>query len=133
MSKLTIEQLELAGKRVFLRADLNAPLAGGEVSDDTRLRAVLPTIRYALTAGAAVVLASHLGRPKGKVSPRMSLKPVGERLRIEKRPACHLAEATRLGADGAMTVMLGVPRALSGAERAFPDAGVQQPVNDDVV
>jgi phosphoglycerate kinase len=76
---LTIEQLELAGKRVFLRADLNAPLAGGEVSDDTRLRAVLPTIRYALTAGAAVVLASHLGRPKGK-TPEYSMRPVAERL-----------------------------------------------------
>ncbi|PYM36424.1 MAG: phosphoglycerate kinase [Candidatus Rokuibacteriota bacterium] len=79
MSKLTIEQLELAGKRVFLRADLNAPLAGGEVSDDTRLRAVLPTIRYALTAGAAVVLASHLGRPKGKTA-EYSMRPVAERL-----------------------------------------------------
>jgi len=77
--KLTIEQLELAGKRVFLRADLNAPLAGGEVSDDTRLRAVLPTIRYALTAGAAIVLASHLGRPKGK-TPEYSMRPVAERL-----------------------------------------------------
>jgi len=77
--KLTIAQLELAGKRVFLRADLNAPLAGGEVSDDTRLRAVLPTIRYALTAGAAVVLASHLGRPKGKTA-EYSMRPVAERL-----------------------------------------------------
>jgi phosphoglycerate kinase len=79
VSKLTIEQLELAGKRVFLRADLNAPLARGEVSDDTRLRAVLPTIRYALTAGAAVVLASHLGRPKG-TTPEYSMRPVAERL-----------------------------------------------------
>ncbi len=79
MPKLTIEQLELAGKRVFLRADLNAPLAGGEVSDDTRLRAVLPTIRYALTAGAAVVLASHLGRPKGK-TPEYSMRSIAERL-----------------------------------------------------
>ena len=79
MPKLTIAQLELAGKRVFLRADLNAPLAGGEVSDDTRLRAVLPTIRYALTAGAAVVLASHLGRPKGKTA-EYSMRPVAERL-----------------------------------------------------
>ena len=77
MPKLTIAQLELAGKRVFLRADLNAPLAGGQVSDDTRLRAVLPTIRYALTAGAAVVLASHLGRPKGKTA-EYSMRPVAE-------------------------------------------------------
>lgn len=79
MPKLTIEQLELAGKRVFLRADLNTPLAGGQVSDDTRLRAVLPTIRFALKAGAAVVLASHLGRPKGR-APEFSMRPIAERL-----------------------------------------------------
>ena len=80
MPKLTIERLPLSGKRVFLRADLNAPLDGGAVSDDTRLRAVVPTVRYALDAGAAVVLASHLGRPKGGPDPAYSLRPVGERL-----------------------------------------------------
>jgi phosphoglycerate kinase len=78
--KLSIEQLELDGRRVFLRVDLNAPLDDGAVSDDTRLRAVLPTIRYALEHGAAVVLASHLGRPKGGPDPKYSLKPVAERL-----------------------------------------------------
>ena len=61
--KLSIEQVDLSGRRVFLRADLNAPLDGGAVSDDTRLTAVVPTIRHALDRGAAVVLASHLGRP----------------------------------------------------------------------
>ena len=80
MSKLTIEQLPLSGKRVFVRADLNAPLEGGAVTDDTRLRAVLPTLRLALDRGAAVVLASHLGRPKGGPDPKLSLKPVAERL-----------------------------------------------------
>ena len=80
MPKLTIEALDLRGKRVFVRADLNAPLANGEVSDDTRLRAVLPTLQLALKAGAAVVLASHLGRPKGKPSPEFSLRPVAQRL-----------------------------------------------------
>ncbi|HEV8586403.1 MAG TPA: phosphoglycerate kinase [Methylomirabilota bacterium] len=80
MSKLTIEQLPLAGKRVFVRADLNAPLDGGAVSDDTRLRAVVPTLRFALDHGAAVVLASHLGRPKGGPDPKLSLVPVAERL-----------------------------------------------------
>ncbi len=78
--KLSIEQVELGGRRVFLRADLNAPLAQGTVSDDTRLTAVLPTIRHALDRGAAVVLASHLGRPKGGPDPKYSLKPVAERL-----------------------------------------------------
>lgn len=80
MPKLTIAQLPLDGKRVFLRVDLNAPLAGGAVSDDTRLAAVIPTIRYALGAGASVVLASHLGRPGGKPTPKYSLRPVAERL-----------------------------------------------------
>ena len=80
MSKLTIAQLDLAKRRVFVRADLNAPLDHGTVTDDTRLRAVVPTIQYALKAGAAVVLASHLGRPKGKVAPEFSLRPIAERL-----------------------------------------------------
>jgi phosphoglycerate kinase len=78
--KLSIEQLDLAGKRVFLRADLNAPLEGGAVADDTRLRAVVPTIEHALKHGASVVLASHLGRPKGKPSPEFSLRPVATAL-----------------------------------------------------
>jgi phosphoglycerate kinase len=80
LPKLTIEHLPLAGKRVFVRADLNAPLEAGAVADDTRLRAVLPTLRFALDGGAAVVLASHLGRPKGGPDPKFSLKPVAERL-----------------------------------------------------
>ena len=80
MPKLTIEQLDLAGKRVFLRADLNAPLEGNVVLDDTRLRAVVPTLEHALGAGASVVLASHLGRPRGGPDPKYSLRPVAERL-----------------------------------------------------
>ncbi len=80
MPKLTIEQVPLAGKRVFVRADLNAPLQGGAVTDDTRLRAVLPTLRYAFDHGASVVLASHLGRPKGGPDPKYSLAPVADRL-----------------------------------------------------
>ena len=93
MPKLTIEQVPLAGKRVFVRADLNVPLEGGAVADDTRLRAVLPTLRFALDAGAAVVLASHLGRPKGGPDPRYSLNPVAERL------ASLLARAVPLAPD----------------------------------
>jgi phosphoglycerate kinase len=78
--KLTIEQLDLGGKRVFLRADLNAPIENGTVSDDTRLAAVVPTIRHALHGGASVVLASHLGRPKGGRDPKLSLAPVAHRM-----------------------------------------------------
>jgi len=80
VAKVSIEQLDLAERRIFLRADLNVPLEGETVSDDTRLTAVIPTIQYALKAGAAVVLASHLGRPKGKPAPEYSLAPVAERL-----------------------------------------------------
>ena len=80
MPKLSIEELDLRGKRVFLRADLNAPLDGGAVSDDTRLTAVVPTIRRALDGGASVVLASHLGRPQGGPDPKYSLAPVAGRM-----------------------------------------------------
>jgi phosphoglycerate kinase len=74
--KLTIRDLDLRGKRVFIRVDFNVPLENGEVGDDTRIRASLPTIKYAVEHGATVVLASHLGRPKGQVNPKYSLEPV---------------------------------------------------------
>jgi phosphoglycerate kinase len=82
LAKLSIEQIDLSGRRVFLRADLNVPLDGGAVADDNRLTAVVPTIEHALKAGATVVLASHLGRPKGKPAPEFSLRPVAARLEI---------------------------------------------------
>ena len=68
------------GKRVFVRADLNVPLQDGVISDDTRIRASLPTLRRLLEHGARVTVASHLGRPKGKVVPSMSMRPVAPRL-----------------------------------------------------
>ena len=80
MPKLSVDQLDLAGKRVFLRVDFNVPLTDGRVAEDTRIRAVVPTIEHCLKAGASVILASHLGRPQGKVDPRYSLAPVAARL-----------------------------------------------------
>ncbi len=81
MDKKTIEKVELKGKRVFIRADFNVPLdENGNITDDTRIRSTLPTINYALDAGAKVILASHLGRPKGNPSPKFSLAPVALRL-----------------------------------------------------
>jgi phosphoglycerate kinase len=81
MNKLSIRDLDLKGKRVFIRVDFNVPLDGAKVTDDTRIRETLPTLRLAIERGARLVLASHLGRPKGKVDPKYSLAPVARRLR----------------------------------------------------
>ena len=111
MAKLSISQLDLNKKRVFLRADFNVPLSEeGKVTDDTRIRETLPTLEHALHNGARVIAASHLGRPKGKPNPKMSLKPVAERLRklLRERKVeaevsfaadCVGAEAEQMAAD----------------------------------
>ena len=80
MQAQTIEDLDLKGTRVLIRVDFNVPIKNGTITDDTRITASLPTIRRALERGATVVLASHLGRPKGKPAPEFSLKPVAARL-----------------------------------------------------
>jgi phosphoglycerate kinase len=93
VAKQTIDQLELSGKRVFVRVDFNVPLEGDRITDDTRITAALPTIRHCLESNAAVVLASHLGRPKGKRDPRYSLAPVAAHLaEILGRPVPLLAD-----------------------------------------
>src|ERR1700719_2142113 len=80
MEKLSIRDLQMNGKRVFMRVDFNVPLDGARVTDDTRIRETLPTIEFALKRGAKIVLASHLGRPKGKPNPKYSMKPVSAKL-----------------------------------------------------
>ncbi len=104
MAKLSIRDLDLKGKRVFMRVDFNVPLASGgqEITSDKRIKASLPSIKYALEHGAGLVLASHLGRPKGKANPEMSLKPVAARLSellgkpVEFAPDCIGPEVEKM-------------------------------------
>src|SRR5712691_11911841 len=80
MAKLSIRDLDLRGQRVFIRVDFNVPIKDGQVEDDTRIRATIPTIKYATEHRARVILASHLGRPKGQRVEKYSLRPVAEHL-----------------------------------------------------
>ncbi|MFZ6031526.1 MAG: phosphoglycerate kinase [Chloroflexota bacterium] len=87
MNKKTVKDIDLKGKRVLMRVDFNVPMADGVVSDDKRIRAALPTIQYVLDQGASLLLASHLGRPKGQPNPEFSLKAAAEALsRLIDRP-----------------------------------------------
>ncbi len=105
MAFKSIDQLDISGKRIFLRVDFNVPLdKSGKVTDDTRIRAVLPTLNYALSKNAKVILASHLGRPKGKPEPEFSLAPAARRLgellkkEVKLAPDCIGPEAEEMAA-----------------------------------
>jgi len=88
----TIRDLKLDSRRLFIRVDFNVPLSGTTVTDDTRIREVLPTIKYALEAGARLILASHLGRPKPGKTEGLSLEPAGQRLSELSGIEVHLPE-----------------------------------------
>jgi phosphoglycerate kinase len=113
-AKASVRDAEVTGKRVLVRVDFNVPLDGGRVSDDTRIRAALPTIELLRERGAALVLVSHLGRPQGKVVAELSLRPAGERLAellgapVEQAPAVVGADVETMAAGlspGAMLLL----------------------------
>src|ERR1700691_3631201 len=98
MNKLSIRDLEMSGTRVFIRVDFNVPMDGAKIEDDTRIRETLPTLRLAIDRGARLVLASHLGRPKGKIDLKYSLAPVAARLsELLGRPVAFAGDC--VGAD----------------------------------
>ena len=103
MDKLTVRDFDASGKRVFVRVDFNVPLEDGKVTDDSRIRAAIPTILHLLNQGARVVLASHLGRPGGKVHDGLRLRPVGERLsQLLRRNVPVTGDALGIGTEDAV-------------------------------
>jgi phosphoglycerate kinase len=101
MNKLTINDLDLRGKRVFIRVDFNVPLQDTVITDDTRVRETLPTLRLAIQKGGQLVLASHLGRPKGGPDPKYSLAPVAKKLEeLLERPVVFASDCVGADAEG---------------------------------
>ena len=113
MAVQTIKDIDLKHKRVLMRADFNVPLKEGKITDDTRIRAAMPTIQYILKQeGTCLILMSHLGRPKGKAVPEMSLSPVADRLgellgkKVKMAPDCVGDEVEKMAELGPGEVML---------------------------
>lgn len=129
LNKLTVSDLDMAGKRVLVRVDFNVPLQDGEVADDSRIRAALPTIEYLRRQGARVILVSHLGRPKGQVVEELRMAPVARRLgellgcQVKTVPACIGPEVERAAAalaDGDVLLLENV-RFYPGEEKNDPE------------
>lgn len=129
MNKKSIRDVELAGKRVFCRVDFNVPMQDGVITDDTRIRAAVPTIRFMMEAGAKVILASHFGRPKGQVVEEMRLTPVAAHLSsllgkdVRKLDDCHGAdvEAAVEKMESGDVILLENVRFHAGEEKNDPE------------
>lgn len=139
MNKKTVRDVDLKGKRVLMRADFNVPLSGTTITDDTRILAALPTIRYILEEGAALILMSHLGRPKG-VTPSLSLQPVADRLSqlldIPVKMAPDVVgdevEALAKGMEAGNVLMLENTRFYDGEKQNDPDFSAKLAVLGDI-